>query len=307
MEETKDGLTRRNFLITGSMAAGAIGLAAGFAGSLINPREANAANMQLGTTDFPHVALDVEQIRRYGYYFYFNGGCGLGSARALIQGFLDGCAKAVVDPKGWALVPLNLYAWCGGGGPGGQGALCGAIAGSVGVLTLLNLHGALGASVYEWYAKQTFPSNNLILNGYVPPAAGLAGAAAITPNPIPDTAVLGHAVPDSPLCHISVSKWLAAAHAKLGQQYIDTADSGVSKGVKEDRCAKVTGDTAAYTAQLLNDKLAGINPAAWAKPAAMATCFDCHDKDGTVGLTNKSSQTKMDCVPCHTEPVSGRK
>ena len=296
-KETKDGLTRRSFLINGSMAAGALGLAAGFAGSLINPHEANAANLELGTADFPHVQLDVEQIRRYGYYFYFNGGCGLGGARALLQGFLDGCTAAGVDPKGWAQVPLSLYAWGGGGGPGGQGALCGAIAGSVGVLTLLNLHGALGSAVYEWYTKQNFPSNNLILNSYVGPDPGLAGVSTTPPAPIPDDEVLGHAVPDSPLCHVSVSKWLTAAHAKLGQKY---NDDGIDKGVKEDRCAKVTGDTAAYTAQLLNNKLDGQSPAAWVAPAHMKTCFDCH------GSVEKDTATKMSCTPCHTEPVSGR-
>jgi hypothetical protein len=285
MEETKDGLTRRSFLVNGSTAMGAIGLAAGLtAGSLISPREADA-NLAIGVLDFPHVSLDVEQVRKYGYYNYQKvGGCGLGSARALIQGFLDGCAAAQVDPRGWAQVPLNLYAWCNGGGAGGWGTLCGAIAGSVGVLNLLNLHGTLASPVFEWYVKQNFPLANL--DDYVP---------SDTVAPIRDADVRGHSVPDSPLCHISVSKWLAAANTNLA-----AADS-IGRNLKKDRCAKVTGDTAAYTAQLLNNKLAGTNPAAWAKPPHMATCFDCH-----VG-TNKDVEAKMSCTPCHTEPVSGRK
>ena len=133
MEETKNGLTRRSFLIKGSTAVGALSLAAGFsAGSLMSPREANAANLTPGTVDFPFPAagLDVEKIRQYGFYFYQKaGGCGLGSARALIQGFLDAHTTAGTDPKGWAQIPLNLYAWCNGGGPSSWGTLCGAIAG----------------------------------------------------------------------------------------------------------------------------------------------------------------------------------
>jgi len=305
--ETKNGLTRRSFL--GSTAVGAIGLAAaGFtAGSLINPREANAANPAIGTTDFPHVRLDVEKVRQYGYYCYFKfGGCGAGSSRALIQGFLD--AHAAIpgsDPKGWAQVPLQLYAWGAGGGMGKWGTLCGSLAGSLGVLNLMNLHAALGHELMEWYTNQNFPLANFEQPGAAfNPAMTYGGQPALGFAPILDADVRGHSVSDSPLCHISVSKWVAAAGVKLGDQ-----NPGVTgQGLKEDRCAKVTADTAAYTAYLLNEKLLGRNPAAWAPQASMAGCYDCHDTYSTkTTLTKKDAQTMMDCVPCHTEPTSGRK
>lgn len=302
MEETKDGLTRRSFL--GTTAIGAIGLAAaGFgAGAIINPKEAHAAALV-----FPQpTALDVEKIRNLGYYWYKKGpGCGHGSARALIQGFHEACVAQGIDPGAWADLPRNLYAWCNGGGPNSWGALCGSIAGSVGVLNLIMvpsgastvpLVNILGSSVYEWYVKQSFPLANL--DAY---PAGFDGGSGATAAPIPDGEVKGHAVSDSPLCHISVSKWLAAAGVQHGQ-----LDS-LGRDMRSDRCAKVTADTAAYTAFLYNEYKAGRSPAAWAKPAAMAGCFDCHDPAGTTGVTNKSSATKMDCLPCHTEPVSGRK
>ena len=298
--ETKNGLTRRSFL--GSTAVGAIGLAAaGFtAGSLINPREANAANPAIGTTDFPHIALDVEKVRQYGYYCYFQfGGCGAGSSRALIQGFLDAHTAAGSDPKGWAQIPLQLYAWGAGGGMGTWGTLCGSLAGSLGVLNLMNLHGVLGTEVMEWYTNQNFPLANL--NAYDTSLA-YGGKAALAWPPIPDAQVKGHSVADSPLCHISVSKWVAAAGVKLGDKH-----NGTTQGLKEDRCAKVTADTAAYTAFLLNEKLAGRTPAAWAAQASMAGCYDCHDNKTTALFTKRDSQTMMDCVPCHTEPTSGRK
>jgi len=287
VEETKDGLTRRNFL--GSTAVGV--LAAGLtAGSLLSPREAHAA------LTFPHVALDVEKVREYGYYWYQKGpGCGHGSARALIQGFVEACNAAGQTATGWHELPRSLYAWSNGGGPSGWGTLCGAIAGSVGVLNLLGLHGTLGPTVFEWYVQQNFPLATLDSWSGVDAGAGTILA------PIKDADVKGHSIPDSPLCHVSVSKWLAAANSFLGEK------NAAGQGLKEDRCGKVTGDTAAFTAYLLNEKLAGRNPAPWAKPAAMASCFDCHDPAGTAGVTSKTSQTKMDCLPCHTEPVSGRK
>ncbi|UFS70465.1 C-GCAxxG-C-C family protein [Geomonas sp. RF6] len=307
MEEKKEGLSRRSFL--SNTAVGAIGLAAvGFtAGSLVNPREAEAATPSIGTADFPlpTVAIDVEKVRQYGYYCYKSySGCGLGSARALLAGILDAHTRGGTDPKRWVDVPLNLYAWCNGGGAGGWGTLCGAIAGSAGVLNLMNLHGTHASKVFEWYTKQNFPLAGLdSYDGSVVFPTAFPAEVAV-PRPIPDAEVKGHAVTDSPLCHISVSKWLAAAHVKLG----DTDGGSPARGLKEDRCAKVTGDTAAYTAALLNETIVNkTNPSAWAKPAAMAGCFDCHDPSGTAGLTKKDAQTKMDCLPCHTEPTSGRK
>lgn len=308
--ETKNGLTRRSFL--SSTAVGAIGLAAaGFtAGSLINPREASAANLGLGGTDFPLLHLDVEQVRKYGYYHYFkNGGCGSGSSRALLQGFIDACAAQstpLVD-TGWHKVPLQMYAWGAGGGMGKWGTLCGSLAGSLGVLNLLNLHGILGNEVMEWYTNQNFPLANFEVAGNSLASTANFGSGELGWSPIADTAVKGHSVSDSPLCHISVSKWVAAAGVKLGDKNLP---SFPLQGLKEDRCAKVTADTAAYTATLLNKYLANNadKPAAWAPQASMAGCFDCHDTySPETTLTRKDSQTLMSCTPCHTEPTSSRK
>lgn len=326
--ETKNGLTRRSFL--GSTAVGAIGLAAaGFtAGSLINPREANAAQLAIGnTTDFPRLALDVEQVRKYGYYHYFkNGGCGSGSSRALIQGFIDACAAqspSLVD-TGWHKIPLQLYQWGAGGGMGTWGTLCGSLAGSLGVLNLMNLHAILGNEVMEWYTNQNFPLANFDVagNGLTASATANYGSGALLWPPIPNDNVRGHSVADSPLCHISVSKWVAAAGVKLGDLRPESGNnilfgasvdgvSGTSQGLKEDRCAKVTADTAAYTAQLLNAYFAttSIVPAAWAPQPSMAGCYDCHDNKSkkAPAITKRDSQTMMSCTPCHTEPTSSRK
>jgi hypothetical protein len=299
MEENKDGLSRRNFLVNGSAAIGALGLAAGFgAGSLVNPGDAHAA---MGAFYKP-ASLDVERVRNLGFYWYKQGpGCGHGSARALIQAFAEASELEGQTATAWHDIPRNLYSWCNGGGPSSWGVLCGALGGSVGVLNLIDsgaLVASLGQAMFEWYVKQPFPGD---LDSF---PAGLTsdGKAALTAVnlPIPLANVKAQVVPDSVLCHISVSKWLAAAGVYHGQ-----VEGG--HDLRADRCAKVTGETAAHAAFLYNEWKAGRNPAGWTKPAAMAGCFDCHDVSGPATLTNKSAATKMDCLPCHSEPVSGRK
>lgn len=308
MEETKTCLSRRHFLTKGSTAVGALGLAMS-AGSLIMPREAQAALLT-----FPQpTALDVERVRDLGYYWYKKGpGCGHGSARGLIQGFSEACTAQGLDPLGWNDIPRNLYAWCNGGGPSNWGVLCGSIAGAVGVMNLIGRQGDIGQKVFEWYVKQNFPYANLddLAIGFDGSANGNGGhgASATGPltdaqMPIPSAEHKGQAISDSPLCHISVSKWMAAAGVYHGQ-----TDPVSGKDYRGDRCAKVTADTAAYAAEQYNLwKATATLPGSWQKPSAMGSCFDCHDVGGTAGVTNKSSATKMDCLPCHTEPVTGRK
>ena len=325
MEDTKKGLTRRNFLST--TAVGAVGLAAaGFtAGALLNPRETNAAVL---TYQQPNV-LDVERIRDLGFYWYKKGpGCGHGAARALIQGFSEACTLQGLATGGWDDINRNLYAWCNSGGPGGFGALCGAIAGAVGVMNLIGRQNDVGRAVFEWYVKQPFPANFDSLTssfdgstifvpggtantGHGASGAGGAGPLGAALVPIPFSEIRATVPADSPLCHVSVSKWMAAAGVYHGQ--LD--DQG--RDIRSDRCAKVTGETAAEAARLYNlFKSTGAIPG-WVKPAAMAGCYDCHDTNGTSAPAapqpprstpaSRSTQTKMDCLPCHTEPVSGRK
>lgn len=298
MEEKKEGLSRRNFLVKGSVAMGALGLAAGFsAGSLINPDKAHAA---MGTFYQP-ASLDVKRVRDLGFYWYKQGpGCGHGSARALIQAFAEASAAEGQTATGWHDIPRNLYAWCNGGGPANWGVLCGAIAGAVGVMTLIGRQNDIGQAIFEWYVKQPFPGDLDNFDATIDSdGKGTLGSLVL---PIPFAETRARLATDSPLCHVSVSKWMAAAGVYHGQK------DSLTRDIRSDRCAKVTAETAAQAAYLYNEYKAGRTPAAWTKPEAMGGCFDCHDVTSTkTTLTNKSAATKMDCLPCHTEPISGRK
>jgi len=300
MEETKNVLSRRRFLTTGSTAVGAVGLAAMSAGSLLLPSKAEAAVL---TFPHPSTLLDVERVRDLAFYWYKKGpGCGHGSARGLIQNLAEACeADGMGTNTGWHQIPRNLYAWCNGGGPNGWGVLCGSCAGAIGVMQLMGLSAAtaIASKLFEWYVKEPFPSNKLPLDWNAAFDGG-AGVLPSTAQPIPNAELKAVVVSDSPICHISASKWVRAAGVTYGEVDYNGRD------YRGDRCAKVTADTAAYMAELLNAFKTGGAAAitAWQKPPAMASCYDCHDS--SVGGSYKTASTKMDCLPCHTEPTSGR-
>jgi hypothetical protein len=84
------------------------------------------------------------------------------------------------------------------------------------------------------------------------------------------------------LCHASVTEWCNAASY--------TQDSLQRK----ERCARVTGDVAAFAAQILNEELAGTFTPHYVPPATIAACMTCHG----VGSMNKVA-AKMECTQCH--------
>jgi hypothetical protein len=84
------------------------------------------------------------------------------------------------------------------------------------------------------------------------------------------------------LCHVSVTEW--CNHANYTQDALQ----------RKERCARVTGDVAAFAAQILNDELVGNFVAHYVPPATIAGCMSCHG----VGTMNKVA-AKMECTQCH--------
>lgn len=276
MDDTKKGISRRNFLVNGSAAVGACGLAAGItAGTLIRPAKVQAA--ETITLPLPVVQVNIEKVRAYAWEAYFAGACMHGTATGLMQAYKEECGGS-----DWDIIPYGMYQY-GGGGVNTWGTICGCLNGAMAVLNLLGLHGTLGDALIGWYAEASFPEDNLTGNPY------LTGSA---PAPILDENVLAHTVAKSPLCHESISKFLAAA----GQSILDKDDQG--RSYKQDRCGKVAADTAAKTAELVNNYLAipSVVPA-WAVPAEYKSCYDCHWTD------RHDMVAKMNCTECHTMPT----
>jgi hypothetical protein len=204
-------------------------------------------------------------VRELAYSQYFQGGCMHGASSGLILAF-----KEALPGTAWDLIPLGMYKY-GSGGVAGWGTICGVLNGVMAVLNLIDLHGKLGNELMGWYSTTLFPTANC--DGYVAATGQVA---------IPDVDVLAHTVSDSPLCHISISKWCHAA----GVSVADTTVDGLK--YKDDRCSKICADTAAKTAELINEYVVSYVPS-----EDFAACLACH--------TQRNDQIgKMNCSGCHT-------
>jgi hypothetical protein len=271
--------TRRNFL-AGTLGAGALATGLG-PGMLLTPKMTHAAEpiaIPLPYAFLKHngklvPVLDPEDVRYNAYNHYFQGGCMHGAATGLIMSFKDAFRNKKTD---WDLFPLGIYKY-GAGGISGWGTICGVLNGVVAVLNLVNLHGKLGHEIVGWYSTTLFPTANC--EGFV----AETGQAAIL-----DREVLAHTISDSPLCHISISKWCRAA----GVRITDTSEEGLS--YKNDRCSKICADTAAKTAELINEYAEnGEIVGDYETPEHFSDCLGCHSE-------RKDQVGKMDCLGCHS-------
>jgi len=242
-------------------AAFAVGAVAAGATMGINPKVVAAAAPPI---PFPYEIIDVDLVRRRGYDYYFTGGCMYTVAKAL----LDTLVETVGAP--WDTIPADMFKF-GKGGAVNWGTLCGALNGCFAVIELASGNAAetIGPELMGWYTRFPFPSS--AHEGYCK-----------VPNQITT-------ISDSPLCHQSVTQWSVAAGDKI------------SSAEKKDRCAKLAGDTAAKTAELLNQWKLGTFVVGYKPDADIARCFPCH-----VGPTSRKDnvQAQMDCLECHTDRVN---
>lgn len=92
-------------------------------------------------------------------------------------------------------------------------------------------------------------------------------------------------VPNSPLCHVSVSTWMKAAKVS----YSDKS--------RKDRCAKVTAETVYRTVEILNQHVDSKYKIVGPKPSAQTeTCLTCH---GPKAADN--GKGFMECLTCHDD------
>lgn len=262
-------VSRRSFLAT----AGGVAVSLGIAGLPGTARAADALPaLPWGPAYYPKAGLDPELVREAAYCLYYKeGGCGHGSAQALIDALGNALAAEgpLVNP--WKLLPRGLYSY-GAGGVVGWGTVCGALNGAIAVMDILGVHNQLGNALIDYFCTDELPTSALV--GYLPPAG--------VPVPLPS---IPTSVSNSPLCHNSVSSWAAIAG-------VPVADAS-----KKDRCAKLVGDVVARAVDLLNDRfLNSVNPPTWVPPASYAGCYNCHVQTDMV----PSQQGKMDCLECHS-------
>jgi hypothetical protein len=182
----------------------------------------------------------------------------------------------------WDLIPSGGTSWFkyGSGGINGWGSLCGVPNGCIAVLNLMNWHSSFAEQIMYYACQAVFPIS--LDDLYVADPTGWAH------QPVPDAEVLAHTVANSPLCHVSVSKWAYAAGVDMG------ATNSYGSAHKTDRCAKVAAAVAAFTADLINGASSSL-----AMPDLTADCYSCHKTSTFDGFP--AQQGKMDCGECHTD------
>lgn len=276
-KDVKKGVSRRSFLTTsaGAVATGAALIGGGgIVKSIIKPKLAHAEDV--GFWPYPVGGLDVDLVRFYGKEGYYSrlggaGGCGYGGAIGLIYALREALPGSV-----WDDLPDVMFKY-GSGGAAGWGTLCGSLNGALAVMTLACSSGDVRDDLMGWYTTAVLPTDRWNEQDFLA-------------NYDPEGYEYASSVADSPLCHISVSTW-----GKIAGVLMNEAG-------KKARCSRVTGDTCAKAAELLNAYAAGSYLKEFTTPEEYAHCLECHDaKNGVL----HDQQGKMNCVQCHKGDYTG--
>lgn len=265
MEKKK--LTRKEFMVNSSKYA--IGAAVGVAGinALLSGKELHAGSRNSKSVNwpYPYAALDAEEVRLLAYSLYWNGkDCASGVFGALVQKL----EVAIGDP--WTGFPIEIMLFGRGGGVG-WGSLCGALNGGAALISLAvdkDPSGALINELWGWYTTENLPTDAANAISY--PDPHFVGA-------------LPQNIAGSPLCHPSVSQWCLVAHKK------------VHDVERKERCARIAGDVAVKTVEILNAYYASTFVPTFTDPSSNATCMSCHG-----AAVDDNVMTHMECVTCHT-------
>lgn len=262
-------ISRKDFLSNSSKYA--IGAVAGVAGLNMMAGGKLLADTNSYTWPYPYVAIDPELARIKCHTLYWNGkDCCAGVFGGIVE-----CLKTAIGEP-WSSFPIEVMLFGRGGGVS-WGSICGALNGAAALISLVvpkDPSTALINEVWGWYTTENLPSDKANSTTYE--VKNYEGT-------------LAQNISGSPLCHVSVSQWCMTANKK------------VSDIERKERCARLAGDIAAKTAEVLNAYFANTFAATFSDPAANATCMACH---GSAFANNV--MTHMECASCHTdEPVHG--
>jgi hypothetical protein len=261
-------LTRKDFLMRSTKAA--VGITAIAGASSLLTTATTKGNTKVNWP-WPYVQLNPDEVRIQAHYLYWNDkDCCAGVFGAIAQAL----SAAVGEP--WTNLPMEIMLY-GRGGGSGWGTLCGAINGGLALISLATPKAPSAALLTElqgWYTQAELPSD--IANQF---ATGNQYLVHNYDDALPQN------VSGSPLCHVSVTEWCIMANKK------------VSDVERKERCARITGDCAAKTVELLNAYFAGTFAPTYVDPATVTACLSCH---GSSGFNNV--MTRMDCQPCHGDP-----
>jgi hypothetical protein len=253
VEQMEDAeLTRRELLFgAGKCALGAAGITALAAVVPGMVSEAHAVGGMTEKWPWPYQKLDPAATAEIAYKEWYRVFCG----SAVVSAVFGQLREKVGEP--YKSFPIDGFMFL-EGGTSGWGTICGANAGANIVTNLIigprisgNDDGMLmGSEILQWYTETAFPR-------FEPKEPKFKGK-------LPQT------VSNSPLCHLSVGKWMKAANKELGSPE------------RKDRCARLTADVTAQLVTHLNAwkdgkyKTKGVIPAAGYGIQTQNNCNDCH-------------------------------
>jgi len=249
MSEKK--LSRRRVLQGAAGVAGITALASGGL-SLISKAEARVASAE--KWPWPYVKLDPEKTAALAYNEWYRVFCGA----AVISSVFSQLREKIGEP--YKSFPVDAFIFL-EGGIAGWGTICGSNAGANIVSNMIigpRIAGpecengaAIGSDALEWYSETALP--------------------VFTPKEPRVKATIVQTTSNSPLCHISVGKWMKASGYAIGSPE------------RRDRCARVTASAAYHLVQDLNAwKDGAYKPKSSWKAAsnvgitAQQNCAECH-------------------------------
>ena len=249
-------MTRRCLLgCAGKLAVGTAALAVGGGSGVLA-----AAPAKEVPTPWPYRKIDPEAAAAIAYDRWYTGLC----MNAVLTGLVTPLRASVGEP--WASFPADAFVW-GHGGVVGWGTMCGSILGASVVANLVCGAGPMRGGeqvvneLVHFYADTELPT-------FRPKNPRIAAAPPLSRS-------------DSPLCHVSVGKWM-----KKTQR-------GFHSPERRDRCARVSATVAMQTARYLNEFADGKFkprhkfPVALHAITAQGNCAECHSgavpEPGTMG------------------------
>ena len=255
-----------------------------------------ASSQKVPPLPWPYKKLDPIETRKLAHLGYY--------AMECAGGAFWGIAVQLKEKVGypWTLLPIpdrdevmeavkkgkhvdSLMVY-GFGGVVGWSTICGAPNGSIMLMNMVIKEKKdlteLGRALLRWYEVTPFPSdimNELAVKGeLLPPKLKYPGA-------------LPQSVSHSVLCHVSVGRWCEK--------------SGYASGSKEraERCARLAGDVAGKTVELLNTYFeSGLEAAirGFSLSPTTTACRKCHYKGKDFEL-GQFTRGFMECESCHKD------
>ncbi len=252
IDKSLDGpLSRRGFLKNTGLAAATAGITLAASGALNFGAKAEAAKESSSTLPWPYkkfTAAEIKEVGEIAHDNWFKGFC----SYAALSGVVIILRRKVGGP--YISFPMEVTQFA-HGGTAGWGATCGTLIGSGVAATLV-----AGPKVGEQIANE-------VMNFYATSALPL-----FVPSD-PKAEIKSHSVSNSPVCHLSVGKWMK----KEGVGFLSPQQM--------ERCGRVAADMAMKTVELLNLWADGkFEPATTAPVMAneipsQNNCTDCHGSE----------------------------